>query len=154
MENKVFKVCKKYSDDLIKFTQELVKTRSYSDEEGDMVEKVINKMNELGYDEAFVDSTGNIVGKVGNGEKIIMFDSHMDTVKVPNPDEWSYPPFEGKIVDNKLYGRGSVDMKGGLASSVYAAAIAKECGLLDGKTIYVTGSVCEEFCDGVNIRLC
>lgn len=153
MENKVFEVCKKYSDDLIKFTQELVKTRSYSDEEGDIVEKVLNKMNELGYDEAFVDSTGNVVGKVGNGEKIIMFDSHMDTVQVPNPDEWSYPPFEGKIVDNKLYGRGSVDMKGGLASSVYAAAIAKECGLLDGKTIYVTGSVCEEFCDGVNIKM-
>ena len=32
-------------------------------------------------------------------------------------------------------------------------AIAKECGLLDGKTIYVTGSVCEEFCDGVNIKM-
>ena len=35
---------------------------------------------------------------------------------------------------------------------VLGAAIAKECGLLDGKTIYVTGSVCEEFCDGVNIK--
>ena len=42
MENKVFEVCKKYSDDLIKFTQELVKTRSYSDEEGAIAEKVLN----------------------------------------------------------------------------------------------------------------
>ena len=45
MENKVFEVCKKYSDDLIKFTQELVKTRSYSDEEGSIVEKVLNKIH-------------------------------------------------------------------------------------------------------------
>ena len=152
-KNNILETCKKYGDDLVKFTQELVKIRSYSDEEGEMVEAVLNKMKELGYDEAFVDSTGNVVGKIGTGEKIIMFDSHLDTVQVPNPEDWTVPPFEAKIVDNKLYGRGSVDMKSGLAASVYAAAIAKECDLLQGKTIYVTGSVCEEFCDGVNIKM-
>ena len=149
----ILETCKKYENDLIKFTQELVRIKSYSDEEGQIVEAVLNKMKELGYDEAFVDSTGNVVGKIGTGEKIIMFDSHLDTVQVPNPEDWSVPPFEGKIVDNNLYGRGSVDMKSGLAASIYAGAIAKECNLLQGKTIYVTGSVCEEFCDGVNIKM-
>lgn len=48
-----------------------------------------------------------------------------------------------------VYGRGSVDMKGGLTASVYGAAMAKKAGLLEGKTVYVTGSVCEEYCDGV-----
>ncbi|MGM9535611.1 MAG: YgeY family selenium metabolism-linked hydrolase, partial [Intestinibacter sp.] len=152
-KNNILETCKKYGDDLIKFTQELVKIRSYSDEEGEIAQAVLNKMKELGYDEAFIDSTGNVVGKIGTGEKIIMFDSHLDTVQVPNPQDWTVDPFEAKIIDNQLYGRGSVDMKSGLAASVYAAAIAKECNLLQGKTIYITGSVCEEFCDGVNIKM-
>ena len=42
-------------------------------------------------------------------------------------------------------------MKGGLSASVYAAAEAKKQGLLDGKTVYVTTTVCEEDCDGVNL---
>ena len=49
-------------------------------------------------------------------------------------------------------GRGSVDMKSGLAASVYAAAIAKNQGLLDGKTVYVTCTVAEEDCDGEGLK--
>ena len=43
-------------------------------------------------------------------------------------------------------------MKSALCASVYAAAAAKEQGLLEGKTVYVTGTVCEEYCDGVNLK--
>ncbi len=51
-----------------------------------------------------------------------------------------------------MWGRGSVDMKSGLCASVYGAAEAKKKGYLEGKTVYVTGTVCEEYCDGVNLK--
>jgi putative selenium metabolism hydrolase len=140
------------TQELITFAQKAVRTRSYSDEEGNFARLIQAEMGKLGYDEVCIDTTGNVVGRIGTGPKIIHFDSHMDTVKVDNPDEWQEPPFDGKIVDGWLWGRGSVDMKSALCASVYGAALAKEKGYTEGKTIYVTGSVCEEYCDGENLK--
>ena len=140
---------KKDSEELIEFYRSAVRTRSYSDEEGNLARLVLAKMEELGFDKAWIAPAGNVAGQVGSGKKVIHFDSHMDTVQVNDPEDWVAPPFQADIVDGMVYGRGSVDMKGGLAASVYAAALAKKQGLLEGKTVYVTGSVCEEYCDGV-----
>lgn len=138
-----------YGQELIAFYRQTVRTRSYSDEEGDVARMVEAKMKELGFDQAYIDPAGNVVGRVGNGPKVIHFDSHMDTVQANDPEAWRAGPFSAELVDGMVYGRGSVDMKGGLTASVYAAALAKQAGLLEGKTVYVTGSVCEEYCDGV-----
>lgn len=138
-----------YGQELIDFYRQAVRTRSYSDEEGDMARLAEAQMKALGFDEAYIDPAGNAVGRVGSGPKVIHFDSHMDTVRVNDPEVWRADPFGAETVDGMIYGRGSVDMKGGLAASVYAAALAKRAGLLEGKTVYVTGSVCEEYCDGV-----
>jgi putative selenium metabolism hydrolase len=89
---------------------------------------------------------------LGNGEKAIMFDSHVDTVEVKDEEKWNVPPFSGNIVDGRLYGRGSVDMKSGAAASIYAGAIAKKLGFDSGKAIYVSCSVFEEDCDGENLK--
>jgi putative selenium metabolism hydrolase len=143
-----------YEDDLIAFTQKAVQTQSYSDEEGPLARLVEEKMRALGYDQVLIDSTGNVVGRIGCGSgAAILFDSHLATVEVHDAQDWEAPPFSGRIVDGKLYGRGSVDMKSGLTASVFAAAMAKRLGLLEDKTVYVTGSVCEEYCDGVNLKL-
>ena len=117
-----------------------------------MAELLKAEMLRVGFDEAFIDSTGNVVGRIGNGGKIIHFDSHLDTVQVNDPDEWQFAPFSGEIADGYVWGRGSVDMKAALGASVYAAALAKERGYTAGKTIYVTGTVCEEYCDGENLK--
>ncbi len=106
----------------------------------------------LGYDEVTIDSMGNLVGRIGNGEKAIMFDSHVDTVEVKDEEQWDIPPFSGEIVEGRLHGRGSVDMKSGAAASIYAGAIAKKMGFTPGKTIYVSCSVFEEDCDGENLK--
>ncbi|MCF0247182.1 MAG: YgeY family selenium metabolism-linked hydrolase, partial [Synergistes sp.] len=142
-----------YKDGVIEFARQLVRLRSYSDEEGAVANAVLDKMRELRYDEAFIDGTGNVVGYIGSGDKAIHFDSHMDTVEVHDGDQWILPPFAGEIKDGRLYGRGSADMKSGLAASVYGAALARELGYTEGKRICVTGSVCEEYCDGENLKM-
>ncbi|MCL1982149.1 MAG: YgeY family selenium metabolism-linked hydrolase [Clostridiales bacterium] len=138
--------------DLLAFVQKSIQIRSYSDEEGEYAEFVLKEMERLGYDEAFIDGTGNVVGKIGDGAKIVHFDSHLDTVMANDPGSWQIPPFSGKIADGHVWGRGSVDMKSALCASVYAAAQARESGFTNGKTIYVTGTVCEEYCDGENLK--
>lgn len=138
--------------DIISFAQQLVQIKSYSDEEGEIATYIQNKMHTLGYDEVFIDSLGNVVGRIGDGDKTIMFDSHMDTVEVHNEANWDVPPFSGKVVDGKLYGRGSVDMKSAIAASIYAGVVAKKRGYDQGKTIYVSCTVNEEYCDGENLK--
>ena len=137
---------------LTEFASRAVRTQSFSDQEGELARLVLSQMQSLGYDEAFLDKTGNVVGKMGHGPKVIHFDSHLDTVEVNDAALWDIPPFSGKVVDGNLWGRGSVDMKSALCASVYAAALAKRAGVLEGKTVYVTGTVCEEYCDGESLR--
>jgi len=138
--------------ELIEFTQSLVRIKSVSGHEEEIVKFIEKKMKALGYDEVIIDSMGNIVGRIGDGEKVIMFDSHVDTVEVNDEEKWDIPPFSADIVDGSLYGRGSVDMKSGVAASIYAGAIAKKSGIDPGKAIYVSCSVFEEDCDGENLK--
>jgi putative selenium metabolism hydrolase len=140
------------NQELITFIQKAVQIKSYSDEEEAVAKLILSEMQRLKFDEAFIDSTGNVIGRMGDGPVIIHFDSHMDTVQVHNPEEWEYPPFSGEIVDGYLWGRGSIDMKSALCATIYAAALAREQGYLEGKTVYVTATVCEEYCDGENLK--
>ena len=138
--------------ELVEFTQNLVRIKSFSGQEEEVIKFIEKKMIALGYDEVTIDSMGNVVGKIGNGEKVMMLDSHVDTVEVKDEEKWNIPPFNGDIVDGCLHGRGSVDMKSGAAASIYAGSIAKKLGYISGKTIYVSCSVLEEDCDGENLK--
>lgn len=142
---------KDVSDELLAFARELVRTRSYSGEEEAAARLIAARMETLGYDEVRIDRFGSVVGRMGSGAKVILFDSHIDTVKVFDEAQWTVPPFSGAVVDGYLWGRGSVDMKAGAAAAIYAAAIAKSRGLLEGKTVYVTCTVFEEDCDGESL---
>lgn len=138
--------------ELIEFTQSLVRIKSMSGQEEEIIRFIERKMKTLGYDEVIIDSMGNLLGRIGNGEKSILFDSHVDTVAVNDEAEWDVPPFSGDIVDGYLHGRGSVDMKSSVAASIYAGAVARKLGLDSGKTIYVSCTVFEEDCDGENLK--
>lgn len=140
------------NNELIQFAQKAVQTPSFSNGEEALAKVVLQEMQRLNYDEAFIDSTGNIVGRIGSGPTIIHFDSHLDTVQVHDSDEWQHPPFSGEIADGFLWGRGSVDMKSALCASIYGAVLARDKGWIEGKTVYVTGTVCEEYCDGENLK--
>ena len=140
---------KDISGDLLAFAQELVRIQSYSGQEEAVARAIYAKMEVLGYDEVHIDPCGSVFGRIGSGPVSLMFESHTDTVVVNDPHEWAYPPFGGVIADGFLWGRGSVDMKGALAASVYAPILAQNRGALEGKTVYVSCSVFEEDCDGV-----
>ncbi len=63
----------------------------------------------------------NIVATLGSGDRPLCFTGHLDTVPL-GAKAWSQDPFAGEIVDGRLYGRGSTDMKGGVAAFVVACA--------------------------------
>jgi putative selenium metabolism hydrolase len=138
--------------ELIEFTQSLIRIQSYSGHEEQIIRFIEQKMKALGYDEVIIDSMGNLLGRIGSGERSILFDSHVDTVAVNDEAEWEVPTFRGEIVHGCLYGRGSVDMKSSIAASIYAGALAKKQSLYAGKTIYVSCTVFEEDCDGENLK--
>ena len=138
--------------ELIEFTQSLIRIKSMSGQEEEIIKFIEQKMRALGYDEVIIDSMGNLLGRIGNGEKTILFDSHVDTVAVNDEAAWDVPPFSGDILDGCLHGRGSVDMKSSVAASIYAGALAKKAGFDSGKTIYVSCTVFEEDCDGENLK--
>jgi putative selenium metabolism hydrolase len=138
--------------EIIELTRRLVRIKSISGQEEEIVKFIEKKMKALGYDEVTIDSMGNVVGRIGNGSKAILLDSHIDTVEVKDQEKWEFSPFGGEIVNGRLYGRGSVDMKSGAAASIYAGAIAKRLGWDSGKTLYVSCTVFEEDCDGENLK--
>jgi putative selenium metabolism hydrolase len=138
--------------DLIEFTRALVRIQSLSGQEGEIIRFIEQKMNALGFDEVTVDGMGNLLGRIGSGERSILFDSHVDTVVVNDGDAWQHPPFGGDVADGLLWGRGSVYMKSGAAASIYAAVAARQAGLADGKAVYVSCTVFEEDCDGENLK--
>ena len=108
------------------------------------------EMEKLGYDKVEIDALGNIIGWMGEGDKIIAIDSHIDTVGIGNIANWEHDPYEGYETDEIIYGRGASDQEGGLASAVYGVRIMKDLGLIpEGYKIMVVGSVQEEDCDGM-----
>ncbi|MCU0644939.1 MAG: M20/M25/M40 family metallo-hydrolase, partial [bacterium] len=137
-------------EELYLLLQRLIQIRSYSGEEKEIVEFILQKMKEFGFDEAFIDGLGNVVGRIGSGKIKILYDAHIDTVKVTESENWQYPPFDGKIVDGKIYGRGAVDEKPAMAGFLLAAKAiqSKFKGQELPFTLYIVGSVLEEDVDG------
>jgi len=127
----------------------LVKIRSVSLGEKAVAEELKRQMLEAGFDEARIDGLGNVVGRIGNGSKVLVFDGHIDTVDVGNAANWHFDPFSGEIRDGYVHGRGTVDQKGGPAAFVTAGRILKELAFDRDLTIYFTGTVKEEDCDGL-----
>ena len=134
---------------LLKFMMDLIAIKSLSSQEGAVIKRVVAEMKKLGYDEVRVDPMGNVIGRIGKGKRVIAIDGHVDTVDVGDLKQWKTDPFTPVVKKGVLYGRGTSDMKGGVASAVYAGALLKKAGFPKDVTLYVTGTVQEEDCDGL-----
>jgi putative selenium metabolism hydrolase len=137
-----------HQDDIIQFMRDICAIPSMDSLIGPVGERIQAEMRKLGFDEVRFDKMGNTLGRIGNGPKVLVYDSHIDTVGVGNRDEWEWDPFIGKIEDGRLYARGACDEKGSTPGMVYGLAIARDLGLLDGLTVYYFGNM-EEWCDGI-----
>lgn len=141
----------RHREAIVQFMRELVAIPSMDSQIHEVGVRAQLEMNRLGFDETWFDAMGNIVGRVGDGPRVILFDSHLDTVGIGDPDGWEWDPFTGKIEDGILYARGACDEKGSTPGMVYGLAIANRLGLLDGWTAYYFGNM-EEWCDGLAPR--
>ncbi|MBU0518210.1 YgeY family selenium metabolism-linked hydrolase [bacterium] len=140
---------KEYENQIARFLMDLISTPSFSGKEQAVIEVIKREMLNSGFDEVRIDGLGSIIGRLGNGPRTIAFDAHIDTVYAGDLSQWESDPFQPKIADGKVYGRGSVDQKGGMAALVYAGKIINELGLNNQYTLLFTGTVMEEDCDGL-----
>lgn len=141
--------------EVIDLCQRLVRAKSYSGEEGEAAAVLREYLNTNDFDEVLIDEYGNCIGHIkGNkpGPKIL-FDGHIDTVPVTDETIWTYPPFAAEIHEDKIYGRGTTDMKGAVAAFACAvASFAKDVNKDFCGDLYVAGVVHEECFEGIAAR--
>ncbi|WP_273788805.1 succinyl-diaminopimelate desuccinylase [Bartonella sp. ML70XJBT] len=86
------------------------------------------------------DNVENLYAKMGSEGPHLMFAGHTDVVPPGALEDWTYPPFEAVIDQEKLYGRGAVDMKGGIACFIAALARVLEKQSIKGTiSLLITG---------------
>jgi len=74
---------------------------------------------------------------IGNGKKTLVWNGHLDVVPVGDVNRWKHPPFGAEESDGKLWGRGTCDMKGSVATALEViAAIQRSKVELNGKLIF------------------
>ena len=145
----VLKKAESYQADMTKFLRDMVAIPSESCEEKEVVLRIKEEMEKVGFDKVVIDPMGNILGYVGHGKHLIAMDAHIDTVGIGEIKNWTFDPYKGYEDDVHIGGRGTSDQEGGMASMVYAAKIIKDLGLEDDYTLLITGTVQEEDCDGL-----
>ena len=114
--------------DPISLTQALVRCESVTPDEGGaitMLETVLATAgftcHRMTFSEPGTPDVENLYARIGTDEPHLCFAGHTDIVPAGNLEAWSDPPFAGVIRNGILYGRGAVDMKGGVACFVSAA---------------------------------
>ncbi|MCI8526435.1 MAG: YgeY family selenium metabolism-linked hydrolase [Oscillospiraceae bacterium] len=146
----IHKAAKGYEAAMSQFLRDMIALPSESCGEEAVVKRIAQEMEKAGYDKVEIDGLGNVIGWLGQGEKIIAIDSHIDTVGIGNRANWEQDPYEGYETDDIIYGRGASDQEGGMAAALYGGKIMKDLGLIPaGYQIMVVGSVQEEDCDGM-----
>ena len=113
--------------DPIILTQNLVKCPSITPKEAGALDIIENHLSSLGFKCTRLPFSGNssyevdnLFATIGSTGKHIAFAGHTDVVPPGNESSWKYPPFSATINDDKLYGRGSEDMKSNIACFISA----------------------------------
>ena len=137
---------KEYSANIL---SRMIKIQSLSGDEENMARLLEKEFHSLGADEVIIDGLGNVIARLGNRGPVIAFDGHLDTVDIGQKSLWERDPLSGEIADGRVYGRGAVDQKGGLAAMLLSMRILKEMGADLPFTLFYVGTVQEEVCEGL-----
>jgi putative selenium metabolism hydrolase len=141
-----------HEEQIVRFLRDLIAIPAESCREGDRCERVRREYEGLGFDEVFFDGLGSVIARIGSGDFKILFDGHIDCVGVGDLGSWDFDPFDGKLEDGEVWGRGAVDELPAIAGMAYGAKILAARGLPENVSLYLTASVMEEDCDGYCMR--
>jgi succinyl-diaminopimelate desuccinylase len=152
LEAKFFDRVDSLSTELVELTRDMIRTPSENPpgDERAISGLVSEQLEALGFDVELVESEPRRVNTLGKlrgagGGRNFLFNGHYDTVPVGNLDFWSVDPFGGLVKDGMIYGRGSGDMKGAIASAIIAAKALDEAGIGLQGDFMIHGVADEEF---------
>lgn len=138
-----------FSKDIFSFLRDMIAIPSESGNEEKVIQRIQKEMGKVGFDRTEIDPMGNLIGYIGSGNHVIVFDGHIDTVGTGDLNQWVHDPFVGHEDDEHIFGRGASDQEGGIASAVYAGKILIDLDLINDYTFVVTATIMEEDCDGL-----
>jgi succinyl-diaminopimelate desuccinylase len=114
--------------DPVGIARDLIRCRSVTPEDGGALSYLHDVLGRAGFEvhrttfaEAGTAAVGNLYARIGAEKPTLVFAGHTDVVPPGDEATWRHAPFAGEIAGDKLYGRGAVDMKGGIACFVAAA---------------------------------
>lgn len=114
--------------DPVALTQALVRCPSVTPEEGGALKLLAEVLGAAGFEtrrltfsQAGTPDVQNLFARLGSARPCLLFAGHTDVVPPGDPAAWSHPPFAAEIFGGELFGRGAVDMKGGVAAAVAAS---------------------------------
>jgi putative selenium metabolism hydrolase len=142
----------KDKDEVIALTQELIRRYSPPGQEASAAALVHQMLVKLDYENVHTDRLGNVTGTRTGAQPglCLLVDAHMDVMPVHQADSWSINPVGGEIHEGKIWGRGSTDIKGGLAAAIYALANLSKDDF--SGTLILSASVGEEKLEGVALQ--
>lgn len=139
----------RFGHDSVALTQALIRCPSVTPHEGGALTLLDNVLSAAGFtchrmtfSEAGTPDVDNLYARIGTDGPNLCFAGHTDVVPAGDEKAWTVPPFGGVILDGLLYGRGAVDMKGGVACMVAAALrhLGKANGAFKGSISFlITG---------------
>jgi succinyl-diaminopimelate desuccinylase len=116
------------STDPVAIARDLIRCRSVTPADGGALDVLARLLRSSGFvvemptfSEPGTADIANLWARIGEGEKHLAFAGHTDVVAPGEESAWSHPPFAGEIAEGELFGRGAVDMKGGIACFIAAA---------------------------------
>ena len=114
--------------DPVAIARDLIRCRSVTPEEGGALAYLQDLLSRAGFEvhraifaEPGTAPVDNLYARIGTSRPNLLFAGHTDVVPPGNEGAWSHPPFAGAVAGDRLYGRGAVDMKGGIACFAAAA---------------------------------
>ena len=108
--------------DVVALAVDLLSRASVTPNDADCQQMMAQYLSQFGFDiESMVfEDTTNMWARKGKKAPLFCFAGHTDVVPTGDLSQWHTPPFEPRIIDNYLYGRGAADMKGSLAAMMVA----------------------------------
>jgi len=157
-EEQIIRAAESVLDEAVEFTREMIRIPTVNPP-GDFYEdgaRCIGRwLEKAGFTAEYITAEGlaehtpahprvNVIGrrKGSSAGKTLHMNGHFDVV--PAGGGWTKDPFGAEVADGRIYGRGTCDMKGGIAAAVFAAEALRRAGVETAGTLEISGTVDEE----------